>query len=384
MVGVFRTASAGFAAVLACTALMSPAAMASGVPAATVAATGVRTDWRGHWGQPGSAEGTDPWASGAEASPVSTVATAAQSRGVALIDTVLPYEGAQGAGTGMVLTSSGQVLTNYHVVADAGTIRVTIAETGKTYSATVVGSDETDDVALLQLKNASGLSTVKIDDDALAVGDDVTAVGNAGGTGTLTAADGTVSSLKASVTTAAEGSLSSETLKTMIETTADVVAGDSGGPLYDSEGEIVGIDTAASSGTEIDGYAIPIERALSIVGRSGPARRAAPYRSGRLRSSASNWRTPTPASESGYFDTSSDEGSGALIGGVVDDTAAARAGLEAGDEIAKVGGRTVTSADDLAAALAAYDAGDRVKIVWIDQAGSSHAATVKLGASPVA
>lgn len=384
MVGVFRTASAGFAAVLACTALMSPAAMASSVPAATVAATGVRTDWRGHWGEPGSAEGTDPWASGAEADPVSTVATAAQSRGVALIDTVLPYEGAQGAGTGMVLTSSGQVLTNYHVVADAGTIRVTIAETGKTYSATVVGSDQTDDVALLQLKNASGLSTVKIDDDALAVGDDVTAVGNAGGTGTLTAADGTVSSLKASVTTAAEGSLSSETLKTMIETTADVVAGDSGGPLYDSEGEIVGIDTAASSGSEIDGYAIPIERALSIVGQIRSGQESSTVQVGPAPFLGVELANADSGVGSGYFDTTSDEGSGALIGGVVDDTAASRAGLEAGDEIAKVGGRTVTSADDLAAALAAYDAGDRVRIVWIDQAGSSHAATVKLGASPVA
>ena len=104
-----------------------------------------------------------------------------------------------------------------------------------------------------------------IDDDSVTAGDQVTAVGNAGGTGSLTAADGTVTSLTATVTTAAEGTVASETLKSMIETDADVVAGDSGGPLIDSEGEVVGIDTAASTGAEIDGYAIPIKEALAIV-----------------------------------------------------------------------------------------------------------------------
>ncbi len=196
---------------------------------------------------------------------MSQPATAAQSAGVVLIDTVLPYQDAQAAGTGMVLTASGQVLTNYHVVEGAGTITVTVAATGQSYPATVVGTDPTDDVALLQLTGASGLTTVKADDDQAQVGDAVTAVGNAGGTGTLTAADGTISSLTSSVTAASEGSSGSETLASMIETTADVVSGDSGGPLFDAEGEVVGIDTAASTGSEIDGYAIPIARALGIV-----------------------------------------------------------------------------------------------------------------------
>ena len=112
----------------------------------------------------------------------------------------------------------------------------------------MVGSDQTVDVALLQLKGASGLATIKIDDDKTSVGDKVTAVGNAGGTGTLTAAKGTVVSLKASITTAAEGPVASETLTGMIETTADVVSGDSGGPLYDADGEAIGIPSPSEWG----------------------------------------------------------------------------------------------------------------------------------------
>ena len=196
---------------------------------------------------------------------MSSPATAAQSRGVVLINTELPYQNASGAGTGMVLTAAGQVLTSYHVVEGASMIKVTVAETGRTYQATVVGHDQTHDVALLQLKGASGLTAVKIDDDKTSIGDKVTAVGNAGCTGTLAAAKGKIVSLDASITTASEGPVASETLSAMIETTADVVSGDSGGPLYDADGEVTGIDTAASSGSEINGFAIPIHRALSIV-----------------------------------------------------------------------------------------------------------------------
>jgi S1-C subfamily serine protease len=230
--------------------------IAGSVASAETSTNDVAVDWRQPW------EGRTGYS---EATPLSSTATAAQSRGVVLINTVPPYDNASGAGTGMVLTASGQVLTSYHVVEGASTIKVTVAATGKTYRAAVVGSDQTADVALLQLQGASGLATIKIDNDATSVGDKVTAVGNAGGTGTLTAAKGTIVSLKASITTAAEGPVASETLTGMIETTADVVSGDSGGPLYDADGEAVGIDTAASGGAEINGYATPIQRALNIV-----------------------------------------------------------------------------------------------------------------------
>ena len=245
--------------------IAAPVALAATASANVVSA--VPVDWRqGLHHSNNGAVPSSPGSGYAQAeTAVSSPATAAQSRGVVLINTELPYQNASGAGTGMVLTAAGQVLTSYHVVEGASMIKVTVAETGRTYQATVVGHDQTHDVALLQLKGASGLTAVKIDDDKTSIGDKVTAVGNAGGTGTLAAAKGKIVSLDASITTASEGPVASETLSAMIETTADVVSGDSGGPLYDADGEVTGIDTAASSGSEINGFAIPIHRALSIV-----------------------------------------------------------------------------------------------------------------------
>jgi S1-C subfamily serine protease len=323
---------------------------------------------------------------GGYATPVAQAPTTAQSAGVVLIDTVLPYQNAQAAGTGVVLTASGQVLTNYHVVEGAGTITVTVAGGGQTYQATVVGTDPTDDVALLQLTGASGLTTVTADDDVAKVGDAVTAVGNAGGTGSLSAASGSISSLTASVTAASEGSSSgSETLSSMIETTADVVAGDSGGPLFDAEGEVVGIDTAASTGAEIDGYAIPIQRALSVVDQIRSGVETSTVRIGPA--AFLGVELSSGATSFGYgYGYARDAGfaSGATVGGVVSGGAAASAGLAAGDVITSLNGRTISSAADLSAALVGANPGDQVAIAWTAQAGATHTATVTLGASPVA
>jgi S1-C subfamily serine protease len=361
-------------------------------PTATITndvASGAAVDWRPPWGTDNSLKvgrgTTNP--AGADGYPATTVvsrpASAAQSKGVVLIDTVLPYENARAAGTGMVLTASGQVLTSYHVVEGASKIKVTVAGTGETYQATVVGSDQTADVALLQLQSASGLDTIKIDNDKTSVGDKVTAVGNAGGTGTLTAAKGKVVSLTASITTAAEGPVASETLRAMIETTADVVSGDSGGPLFDTDGEVIGIDTAASSGREINGYAVPIQRALGIAQQIRSGKESSTVRVGPAPFLGVELRDPS-SSELGYPGAALEDPSGATIEGIVSGTAAAQAGLEAGDQITALGGHAITTAEDVAPLVADHDPGDRIKIVWIDQAGGQHAATVTLGASPVA
>ena len=337
-------------------------------------------------------------------------ATAAESKGVVLIDTVLKYAGAEAAGTGMIITSSGQVLTNYHVVEGATKITVTVASTGKTYSATVVGHDQSRDVALLQLKDASGLDTVKIDNDSVSVGDTVTAVGNAGGTGSLTAAEGQVTSLSASVTTQAEGTVAGENLKSMIENNADVVAGDSGGPLYDQQGEVIGIDTAGSSGGPTDSYAVPIKEALSIVDqiRSGQATStvqigasaflgvllgSADDQSGTDQSGTDQSGTDQSGlgndylgggSDGSTYGGSTDGGStGATVSGVVSGGPAADAGIVAGDTITTVGDHTIGSATDLSGAMAGYHPGDKLSVGWVDANGSSHSATVTLGASPV-
>ena len=123
---------------------------------------------------------------GADAALAHT-STAAVQTGVVVVRTNLAYENGAAAGTGMVLTSSGEVLTNNHVIRGATTIKVIVPQTKKTYAARVLGYDVTADVALLQIVNASGLATVNIGNSAkVADGQAVTAVGNAGGTGNNT------------------------------------------------------------------------------------------------------------------------------------------------------------------------------------------------------
>ena len=342
----------------------------------------------------GRGQGGPPWSYGGggqgqpqsrDGSVDSDPATEAQSQGVVLVDTQLSYEGAAGAGTGIVLNGDGEVLTNYHVVEGARAIRVTVATTGRTYEASVVGHSATSDVALLQLEDASGLTAAAVDGDAVALGDPVTAVGNAGGTGTLTAADGSVTDLNSTITTASEGSVASERLRGLIETDADVVPGDSGGPLLDAEGEVVGIDTAASSGTSsstIDGYAIPIDDALTVVQQIRSGTETSTVHVG-ANAFLGVQVTDTAGSYPGaaYGSTGTE---GAAVAGVVDGSPAADAGLAAGDVITAVGSTPVASADALSAALATRAVGDRVEVTWTDSAGSSRHATVTLAASPTA
>ncbi|SDS17348.1 serine protease, S1-C subfamily, contains C-terminal PDZ domain [Friedmanniella luteola] len=366
------------------------AAASAGAAASVGAGAGVvaLADWGRSGGYGGWGQHADPGATGTVGAGTTTVdsdpATAAESAGVVLVDTVLGYEDAAGAGTGIVLTSTGEILTNYHVVEGATAIRVTVASTGDTYTAEVVGHSAGADVALLQLDGASGLTTAAVDDDTLAAGDAVTAVGNAGGTGTLTAADGTVTALEASITTAAEGSVAGERLTGLIETDADVVAGDSGGPLVDAEGEVVGIDTAASSGTAIDGYAIPIEDALAVVDQITSGESGAGVQVGASAFLGVQVTDTATADPGAAWGTATVAGDGALVAGVVDGSPAATAGLAAADTITAVGGDAVDSAAGLSTALEGRAVGDRVEVTWTDASGSTRTATVTLAASPTA
>ena len=176
-----------------------------------------------------------------------TNATDEQAEGVVLVNTVTRT--GEGAGTGVVLSADGLVLTNYHVVEDSSAVKVTVATTGDTYDAEVLGHDQTADVALLQLDGAEDLATAKLDDDGTSPDDAVTAVGNAGGQGFLSAATGTIVAEDQSITAGeGHGPLgSAEDLTGLLETDAAVVPGYSGGPLLDDENEVVGINTAAST-----------------------------------------------------------------------------------------------------------------------------------------
>ncbi|MGK9148417.1 trypsin-like peptidase domain-containing protein [Plantibacter flavus] len=304
-------------------------------------------------------------------------ATAAESVGVVDIQTELAYQGAAAAGTGMVLTSDGQILTNNHVVAGATSIVVTVVSTGQEYTARVIGTDATNDVTLLQLDGASGLDTVSVDDDGVAVGDAVTGVGNAGGTGgTPSAAEGSVTALDQDITVQDETTGAGKQLTGLIQTDADIQSGDSGGPLYDAEGEVVGIDTAASSGgTEIDGFAIPIDHALSIVDqiRTGVETETVsigyPAFIGIGLASAGNGATQTVA--------------GAVVGSVIENTPAATIGLAAGDVITSLNGVAIDSAQTLTATMATLQPGQTVSITWTTAAGASQSAQVTLIEGPV-
>jgi S1-C subfamily serine protease len=325
-----------------------------------------------------SLDGTAPGTSVLEQASATT-ATSAQQVGLVTIVTTLGYQQSEAAGTGIVLTSDGTVLTNNHVVEGATEIEVTVESTGETFSAEVVGTDATRDVAVLQLDAASGLATATIDagddDGALALGDPVTAVGNAEGAGTLMAAAGTVTALDETITTQDSGATQGTTLVGLVEIQADVVAGDSGGAVLDADGDVVGMTTAASSGPGVtSGYAIAIGDALDVA-------------AGILAGEDTDTVTIGYPAFLGVVlgDATGDTAgttSGAVISGVLDGTPAAGAGLAAGDVVTSVDGVAVGTADALAQDLAQREPGESVEIGWTSADGAAHVATVVLTEGP--
>lgn len=314
-------------------------------------------------------------------------ATAPEEVGVVDITSQLSYDQAESMGTGLALTSKGEILTNNHVVEGATSISVTVVATGATYTASVVGTDVTDDIAVLQLSNASGLSTAHLDTSSdVAVGDSVTGVGNAGGAGgTPSASPGTVTALDQSITTQGEETAVSETLHGLIQTDADIQAGDSGGPLFNSSDQVVGIDTAAAEGgSTTAGYAIPIENALTIASEITSGDASSTVSIGYPAFLGVEVASANDGAASGYQSDFGASTSGATISGVVDGGPTAAAGLVAGDTITAVNGSAITSAQDLTAALGSLEPGQTVSISWIDQSGASHDAQVTLANGPVA
>ena len=149
-----------------------------------------------------------------------------------------------------MLTSDGVILTNHHVIEGATSITVTDVGNGKTYMASVVGYDEDHDIAVLKLKDASGLQTAKIgNSDAVKVGDQVVGIGNAGGKGgTPRYAAGKITALNQAITATDQNGQDPENLENLLETDADIQAGQSGGPLANANGEVIGVDTAGNNG----------------------------------------------------------------------------------------------------------------------------------------
>ena len=285
--------------------------------------------------------------------------------------------GVTGAATGIVLSPSGLVLTNNHVVNGATTLKATDLGNGRTYSATVVGYDASHDVALIQLQGAAGLETVTLGDSAkITVGQPVVGIGNAGGVGGKpSTAGGKITALDRQITAGDLGSAVATHLTGLIETNAYIQRGDSGGPLVDSAGRVIGMDTAASSAVAFNparsqGFAVPIDTAITIVRQIENHQGSATVHIG-------------PTAFLGVrLSPGAGRRAGATILGVVPGSPAARAGLKTGDTITSVDGRAVGSSTALTSLIGGRQPGDRVQIGWTERSGVRHTSTVQLTAGP--
>ena len=307
-----------------------------------------------------------------------------------LVDIVstLGFQQAAAAGTGQVLTSTGEVLTNNHVIEGATSIKATDIGNGRTYTAKVVGYDQSKDVAVIQLQGASGLRTVTLGDSStVAVGQAVTALGNAGGKGgTPSVATGKVIALNASITASDQDAGTSEQLSGLINHSAPIRPGDSGGPLVNTSGHVIGINTAASnhvqfqsSQAQTEAFAIPINEAASIAHQIKAGDGSSTVHIGATGFLGVEVQSASSAQAQGV-----PQGSGASVAGVLPGSVAGGAGITGGDVITSLDGRAVTSPESLQAAMEQHHPGDRVTIGWTDQAGQSHSAQVTLASGPPA
>jgi S1-C subfamily serine protease len=357
-------------------------------------------------------------------------AVSAVEPGLVIINTTLQYSSEAAAGTGMVIDSDGLVLTNNHVIEGSTKISGTVISTGKTYSATVVGYDKTGDVALIQLQGASGLRTVPVGNSAaVKTGDEVVALGNAEGQGTIVPAAGQVTGVDKTITATDQGgTASSETLSGMIETNAGIVSGDSGGPLATMAGQVIGMDTAGNSVSfaqqqSAAGFAIPINTALAVTtqiagGRGsstitigyppfmgifvGPGSSSNPQVQAQQEEQQNGLgngfggfggfngfggsATPpacyTSNSSLGVPSSIAPASSGTLVDGTICGSPAAAAGMSAGSVITAINGQPAGAPTHLTSVLASFRPGDTVAVTWVSPAGQQTTSSIRLAAGP--
>ncbi len=286
-----------------------------------------------------------------------------------------------GAGSGMVLTSNGEVLTNNHVVQGAWKIEAKVPG-GDTYTGTVVGVDPAHDVALVQLADASNMETITAaDTSSVTVGDQVAGIGNALGRGGEPAvATGSVTALNRSIT-ANDPNGTSEQLTGMIQTDANILPGDSGGALVNADGNVVGMITAGNDHTESTGgptvgFAIPIDTALAVVDQihSGTETGSILLGERGYLGVAVRPLDPTTAQRLGVS-------SGAMVVGLDADSPAGAAGMTTPAVIRSIDGQPVPSIDELGPLLHSHVPGDSVTVDWVDASGT-HSASVTLIGGP--
>lgn len=354
--------------------------------------------------------------------------------GLVVINTSLQYSSAAAAGTGMIINPGGLVLTNNHVIEDSTRITATAVATGRTYPARVVGYDKAGDIALLQLQGTSGLRTIPVGNSgAVRAGAAVVALGNAEGQGTIIPVGGRVTGLGKTITAADQGgTASTETLHQMIEVSAGIVSGDSGGALASSAGQVIGMNTAGQNVSLTGhapsaGFAIPINTALSVArqiaaGRASPAvtigyppfigiflapgSERSPLAQAQVQQQNGLGGVPGFGGFPGFpgFPGSGGSGAtpacytsnaglavpsaiapvraGALVDGTICGSPAATAGLTGGSVITAVNGRTVLSPDDLTGIVARLRPGATISVAWVSPSGRHLTSSLRLAAGP--
>ena len=412
------------------------AALAAGVGAGTVLAIRHNGDSTSSFampgGGPGAQSGGGAAGGGTSRSDTQRVANAV-SPGIVNVVSTPSYQGGTLAGTGMVLTSNGLVLTNNHVVEGTSQEKAMVADTGpngRRYKVTVLGTDATDDVALLKLDGASNLKTVPIgNSSSVRIGQAVVALGNAEGQDSKpTVVTGTITSLNRSIAASDAGARTTENLHGMLQTNAPIVEGDSGGALASTQGKVIGMNTAANTGTTgtagAMGFAIPINRAMRIVGeilkgstsrqiqlgypaflgvtvassKSGPSTSPNPHTQLQQLREQANAQAQGLGGLGGNGGSSShgclstdqasapssapDVSSGVLVGGVLCGTPVSQAGMTSGAVITGIDGHAITSPASLTKTLSGYRPGETVSVTWVSHGGQHRTSSLTLAPGP--
>ena len=345
--------------------------------------------------------------------------------GLVDITATLRYTGQVFEGTGMVLNSSGLVLTNNHVVSGSTGLTATVVTSGRKYRAQIVGTDATDDVALLKLTGASGLTSVRVGDSSkVTLHSPVVALGNAGGAGgTPTVTSGSITALNRTITASDAGSGDSETLHNMLQTNARIAEGDSGGPLANAAGQVIGMNTAANTQSfgpqgSNEGFAIRINHALAIAHQMAAGNGSAKIRIGQpafmgiavaSTSSSAASSDDSPQQQLNQLNQTAGQfggginsngrclgngagnpvprsiapaSTGTLIAGAFCNAPAAAAGLTGGDVILAINRQSVGAPSSLTGVLARYHPGQTVSVTWMDTSGQRHTSSVTLTSGP--
>lgn len=282
----------------------------------------------------------------------------------------------QAAGTGIILSKDGYILTNHHVIDSATTVQV-ITSDGTTYeNVKVIGSDPLNDIAYLKIDGADNLTPAAMGDSStVRVGQQVVAIGNALGQYQNTVSSGIISGKGRPVTAGSDDGSSSESLTDLLQTDAAINPGNSGGPLLNYSGQVVGIDTAIASDAQGIGFAIPINATKGttkmVLAGKGVQRAYLGVRYVEVNAAVAKQYNLSVKTGAYVVD---DGASAAIVAG----SPADKAGLKEKDIITKVNGESVGVAGSVSTLAGEYAPGDTITITYL-RGGSEHTAKVTLG-----